>query len=377
MQSKTADEKAQAILEGIRGWVEIESQTADVEGVNRMMDTAAADWAEAGATVERIAGRDGRGDHLLISSPWGGEGPGIGVLCHLDTVHPRGTLARDLPFRIDGDKAYGPGIYDMKGGAYLALAAYREIVAAGRRTPLPLRFLYVADEEVGSLTSRTHIEALGRRSKYILVTEPARDGGRVVTARKGVGRYVMRTYGRPSHSGSRHQEGRSAILEAARQIVAIEAMTDYTRGVTFSVGRIQGGTADNVRPAYCEATIDMRVASVADGREYDARLKALTPADADVRLEIEGGLNRPPYEKNEGVSRLLAHARQIAAEIGLTLEDVATGGGSDGNFTAETVPTLDGLGVDGEGAHTLEEHLLISSLVPRMTLQRRLMESLQ
>ncbi|MEZ5843330.1 MAG: M20 family metallopeptidase [Hyphomicrobiaceae bacterium] len=377
MQTTELDARTAEILDGIRSWVEIESQTADVEGVNRMMDKAAADWASLGAHVERIAGREGRGDHLLISSPWGGDGSGIGVLCHLDTVHPRGTLARDLPFRIDGDKAYGPGIYDMKGGAYLAFAAYRELTRAGRRTPLPLRFLCVADEEVGSLTSRVHIEALGRRSKFVLVTEPARDGGRVVTARKGVGRYVMRAHGRPAHSGSRHHEGRSAILEIARQVVAIEGMTDYARGVTFSVGQIRGGTADNVRPAFCEASIDMRIASVEDGREYDARLKTLKAVDPDVRLEVEGGLNRPPYEKNAGVSRLLAHARQLAAEIGLTLEDVATGGGSDGNFTADMVPTLDGLGVDGEGAHTLDEHLFISSLVPRMTLLRRLMETLQ
>ena len=368
----TADE----ILGGIRSWVEIESQTADVEGVNRMMDQAAREFSELGARIERIPGREGRGDHLLISSPWGGDGPGVGVLCHLDTVHPRGTLADGLPFRVEGDRAYGPGIYDMKGGAYLALAAYRQIVRSGAQTPLPLRFLYVADEEVGSPTSRSHIEAIGARSKYVLVTEPARDGGKVVTARKGVGRYVMRAYGRPSHSGSRHAEGRSAILEIAQQVVAIEGMTDYERGVTFSVGQIRGGTADNVRPAFCEATIDMRVVSIADGIEFERRLKALAANNPDVRLEVDGKLNRPPFERNEGVSRLLAHAPQLAAEIGLTLEETATGGGSDGNFIAETVPVLDGLGVDGEGAHTLEEHLFISSLVPRMTLQRRLMETL-
>ena len=184
MSAPTADE----LLEGIRSWVEIESQTADLEGVNRMMDKAAADFSAAGGRVERISGTRGMGDHLLIRSPWGGDGPGVLVLCHLDTVHPRGTLAK-LPFRVDGDRAYGPGTYDMKGGAYLALAAFRQIVAEGRTTPLPLRFLYVADEEVGSVTSRAHIEKYGFASKYVLVTEPCRDGGKVVTGRKGTARF--------------------------------------------------------------------------------------------------------------------------------------------------------------------------------------------
>ncbi len=364
------------ILDGIRTWVEIESQTADKDGVNRVMDACAAGWRGAGAAVTRIPGRNGVGDHLAVNSAWGGDGPGILVLCHLDTVHPKGTI-KELPFRIDGDRAYGPGIYDMKGGAYLAFAAYRAIATSGKTTPLPIRLLYVADEETGSTTSRTLIEEYASNAKYVLVTEPARDGGKIVIARKGVGRFVLRAKGRPSHAGARHDDGRSAILEVARHVVAIEAMTDYGRGITFNVGQISGGTAENVVSAHCEATIDMRVPTMADATHFEVHFNALKSYDPDVAVQVTGGLNRPPYELSTGGAKLYAHAQKLAADIGFELIGVATGGGSDGNFTAHKVATLDGLGVDGNGAHTLQEHLLISSLVPRMTLQKRLFETLE
>jgi glutamate carboxypeptidase len=364
------------MLAGIRRWVEVESQTADVEGVNRVMGLAQEEFAAAGARVTRLPGRNGAGDHLSIRSPWGGDGAGILVLCHLDTVHPRGTLARDLPFRVEGDRAYGPGIYDMKGGVYLALTAYRQIAEARRTTPLPIRFLIVSDEEVGSLTSRQHIEAAAEQARYVLVTEPARFGGKVVTARKGVARYEIRAKGRPSHAGGAHRDGRSAILELARQVVAIESMTDYGRGTTLNIGQFRGGTADNVVPEHAWAAIDMRITSMAEAEVMDRRLKGLKPYNPDVRLEVTGGLNRPPFEKSNAIASLFEQARGLAREIGFELHDTHTGGGSDGNFTAHTVATLDGLGVDGAGAHTLEEHLLVSSLVPRMTLLRRLFETL-
>lgn len=367
---------AAAMLDGIRKWVEIESQTADVEGVNQVMSVAASDFAGVGAKVERIPGRDGRGDHLLVSSPWGGDAKGIGVLCHLDTVHPKGTLATSLPFRVEGDKAYGPGIYDMKGGAYLAFAAYAALAQAGATTSLPIRFIYASDEEVGSPTSRSFIEALGERSRFVLVTEPARDGGRIVTGRKGVGRYELRARGRPAHSGGRHQDGRSAIVEVARQVVAIEGLTDYARGLTFNIGQIGGGTADNVVPEHAWANIDMRVRTTADAEAMDRHLRGLQPYNPDVTLDISGALNRPPFEKNAGISALFDHAVALAREIGYELRDMYAGGGSDGNFTAHRVPTLDGLGVDGDGAHTLREHLLVSSLEPRMMLLKRLFETL-
>jgi glutamate carboxypeptidase len=366
---------AATLLAGISTWVEIESQTADLAGVNRLMDRVATGYRQAGAKVDRLPGKSGVADHLVVTSPWGGDGPGVLVLCHLDTVHPKGTLER-LPFRVEGDRAFGPGIYDMKGGAYLAYAAFRSIVEAGGTTPLPLRLLYTSDEEIGSPDSRALIEAQARNAKYVLVTEPARDGGRIVTARKGVARFVIEVDGRPAHSGSRHEEGRSAIIEMARQIIEIEGRTDYARGLTVNVGRIEGGTAANTVPAHCWATIDVRVRSVTDAEEFIDWLRSLKPKNPDTKVRITGGLNRPPFEKNAGVTALYQHARGIARELGFELADCYAGGGSDGNFTAHLVPTLDGLGVDGNGAHTLEEHLLISSLVPRMQLQRRLFETL-
>lgn len=375
--SDTRTPDAFEMLAGLRSWVEVESQTADVEGVNAVMSLAAQAFAAAGARVIRIAGRDGAGDHLSISSPWGGEGPGVLILCHLDTVHPRGTLGKELPFRIDGDRAYGPGIYDMKGGVYIALQAYRSIVAAGATTPLPLRFLIVSDEETGSRTSRAHIETAAENARYVLVTEPARSGGKVVTARKGVARYEIRTRGRPAHAGGAHKDGRSAILELARQVVAIEAMTDYAKGVTLNVGQMRGGTADNVVPEHAWAAIDMRITSMEDAAAMDRRLMGLRAHNPDVTVEVTGGLNRPPFEKSNAIASLFEHARGLAREIGIDLQDMHTGGGSDGNFTAHTVATLDGLGVDGAGAHTHDEHLLISSVVPRMLLQKRLFETLR
>jgi glutamate carboxypeptidase len=373
----------QSLLAGIRAWVEIESYTSDVAGVNRCMDACEAGWRGIGADITRIPGTQipgyaGGGDHLLVNAPWnraGANEPGVLILCHLDTVHPKGTI-NDLPFRIDGDRAYGPGIYDMKGGAYLAFAAVRAIAASGKASPLPVRLLYVADEEIGSPASRPLIEQEGARAKYVLVVEPARDGGKIVIARKGVGRFVLTAHGRPAHAGAKHELGRSALVEMAKQIVAIEAMTDYQRGLTFNFGQIKGGTADNVVPAFCEATLDMRVASMADGDELVAKILALQSYDPDVRLEITGGLNRPPYEMTKPGAALFEHARQVAKPLGIDLVGMATGGGSDGNFIADKVATLDGLGVDGNGAHTMDEHLLISSLVPRFNLLKGMIESL-
>ena len=368
---------ARDILDGIRTWVEIESHTADADGVNRVISVAAEGFAAAGARVTRVPGREGHGDHITVTTPWDDGRPGVLVLCHLDTVHPKGTLASGLPFRVDGERAYGPGIYDMKGGAHLAYVALREILRAGKPTPLPIRLLYTSDEEVGSPTSRALIEAEAQRAKYVLVTEPARDGGKIVIARKGVGRYVLTTHGRPAHAGARHEEGRSAILEMARQVIAVEAMTDYKRGLTVNVGEIRGGTAGNVVPQVCSANIDVRIKTIAEAEAIDRAFRSLTPFNPDVRLDMNGGLNRPPFEKNAGVATLFEHARRLASEQDIDLIGVATGGGSDGNFTAHAVPTLDGLGVDGNGAHTLDEHLLISSLVPRMQLQKRLFETLR
>jgi glutamate carboxypeptidase len=342
-----------------------------------MMDLVAASMADAPVAIERTRGEQGLGDVLILRAGPQRAESSILVMSHLDTVHPVGTLERDLPVRIDRDRLYGPGIYDMKGGAWLALQAFKDVARAGTATR-PLVFLVTPDEEIGSPLTRPMIEDFGRRSAYALVTEPARDGGKIVTSRKGVGRFDVHVEGRPSHAGSRHQEGRSAIREAARQILAIEALTDYARGVTTTVGMVSGGSAMNTVPQHCTFGVDLRVETVADGQAYSARILGLQPDDKDVRLTIEGGMNRPPFEKTEGVTKLYEHARALAAEIGFDLQDVPrTGGGSDGNFTAALgIPTLDGLGIDGDGAHTLQEYGLISSIAPRRQLITRLLETL-
>ncbi len=365
------------MIEGLSAWISVESPTHAAEAVNKMMDVAAASVADAPVEIERLPGREGLGDTLVLrAGPVSDEKP-ILVLSHLDTVHPLGTLDRDLPLRVDGDRLYGPGSYDMKGGAYLALAAFKEVARAGTARR-PLVFLLTPDEEIGSPTTRTLIEDLGRGASAVLVTEPARDGGKIVTSRKGVGRFDVVVEGRPAHSGSRHADGRNAIREAARQILAVEGLTDYPRGITTSVGLVSGGTAMNTIPQFCRFSVDLRVATVADGREFEARLLALKPTDPDYKVAVTGGMNRPPYERTPEVAGLFERARGIAAELGIDLQEVPrTGGGSDGNYTAALgIPTLDGLGIDGDGAHTLHEYGLISSLVPRARLMARLLEAL-
>lgn len=367
---------AAGLLAGINRWTAIESKSNELAGVAAMMAEAEREFRAAGLVTERIPSRDGCGDHLRARAPWGGDGPGVLVLCHLDTVHPAGTLAKN-PIRTEGDRAYGPGIYDMKGCVYIAMTAAATLIEAGRETPLPLRYLIVSDEEIGSPTSRQFIEAEADNAKYVLVVEPARDGGKVVTSRKGSARLTMTAHGRASHSGLRHQDGESAILEVARQIVDLEAMTDYDSGLTINVGMITGGTGVNVVPDRCTIDIDMRMTEVEDGEAAVARIRALKPYNPAIKLEISGGVNRPPFKKSNAIASLYEHARSLAAELGIDLIDTFTGGGSDGNFTASRAPTLDGMGMDGHGAHTLDEHLFISSLVPRFLLLRRMFETLE
>jgi glutamate carboxypeptidase len=358
-------------------WLALESPTHHAPGVNGMMDLVAKEVEGLPIAVERLPGRDGLGDSLILrAGPNNGE-LAVAVMSHLDTVHPVGTSAKDLPVRVEGDKLYGPGACDMKGGAWLALQAFKEVAIAGS-AKRPMVFLFTPDEEIGSPTTRGVIEEIGRKSAAVLVTEPARDGGRIVTARKGVGRFDVRLEGRPAHSGTRHADGRSAIREAAHQILAIEGMTDYARGITTSVALVGGGTAANVIPQHAWFSVDCRVTSLADGVMMENRIIGLTPRDPDVLIKVMGGMNRPPYEKSTAVAGLFETARGIAAGIGLDLQDVPmTGGGSDGNFTAALgIPTLDGLGIDGGGAHTLAEFGLVSSIAPRRALMKGLLETI-
>src|SRR3954452_17538112 len=367
-----------AMISGIRRWVENESPTNNKAAVNRMIDLVQSEVAGLPVAVQRLPGRDGFADNLIVRNEAAGHGAGILILSHIDTVHPIGTVDGPLPFRRDGDKLYGPGLFDMKGGAFLALEAFRQMAQAGS-AKLPVTYVFTPDEEVGSPTSRHLIEAEAKKARYVLVTEAARDGGKIVTARKGVGRFEVKATGVPAHSGARHQDGRSAIKEMARQILGIEAMTDYARGVTTTVGVISGGTAPNVIPQHCHISVDLRVRDDAAGAEFETKILALEPFDPGVKLEVTGGMNRPPFEKSAAIDVLFRHAQALARDIGFELKDAEmTGGGSDGNFTAALgVPTLDGLGIDGDGAHTEWEHGLISSIEPRTRLMRGLLETLK
>jgi glutamate carboxypeptidase len=378
-QSNTPKIEPEEILDGILDWVEAESPTTDAAAVNKVADKVQGLYAGLGLAIERTAGRDGYGDIIRARTENASGEKGILVLCHIDTVHPVGVKEGELKIRREGDEVYGPGIYDMKSGAYLPYYAYRHLQRLGRTTRLPVTFLYVSEEEVGSPISQEIIEEEGRKAKYVLVTEPARDGGKVVVSRKGVGRFVMKITGRPAHAGAKHEDGRSAISELANQIKAIDVMVDYERGITTNVGLISGGTAVNVVARDVVAEIDLRVLTKEDGEEMTAKMLALKAQNPDVTVEVTGGMNRPPFEATPESLKLFEHARKCAAEAGLELEaTVTTGGGSDGNFTAALgVPTLDGLGADGAGAHTLEEKIYFSSLEPRAKMWVRLLETLE
>jgi glutamate carboxypeptidase len=365
-----------SLLARLRPWVETESPTFDRAAVNRMMDLAAQDMAQIGATIERIPGRLGFGDCVRARLPHAAPPgtPGILVLAHLDTVHPVGTLAK-LPWRLEGPRLFGPGAFDMKGGTVLAVAAAARLLAARIATPLPVTFLFTSDEEVGSPATRALIEAEAARARYVLVPEPARQDGGVVTGRYAIARFNLRTIGRPSHAGMTLAEGRSAIREMCRQALDIEAMS--SEACTFSVGIIQGGTWVNCVATECHAEV-LSMAKRQDDLEAGvARMLGLAASHPDVTLLVTRGVTRPVWEPDAGTLALHAHAARLAAQLGLALPHQSSGGGSDGNFTgAMGVPTLDGLGVAGAGAHTLDEQLLVDSLVPRARLFAGLLATL-
>ncbi|MCA0320113.1 MAG: M20 family metallopeptidase [Proteobacteria bacterium] len=373
-----SDFTTESLLETVRQWVAIESPTQDVAGVNRMADHAEDLLVAAGAAIERIPGTDGYGDILIGRIAGEEEGPGILVLGHIDTVHPVGTLAGPLPWRVENGRAYGPGIYDMKGGNAMAVAALTHLHATGKRPRLPVSVMFIPDEEVGSPFSRPHIEAEAKRHAIVLVAEPSGEGGKLTVGRHGIARYYLETTGKPAHAGAYHARGRSAIREMARQVLAVEAMTDYSRTITLNVGTISGGTHENMVPISSRACVYVLVPTAEAEAEVRGRLLALQPHDPDVKLDVTLGLYRPSYAKTPAIQRLYDHAAALlkGSEWPAAGERIA-GGGSDGNFTgALGVPTLDGLGVIGDGPHTHYEHIEISCLVPRTRLWARLFETL-
>jgi glutamate carboxypeptidase len=363
------------MLAGLRPWVECESPTYDAGAVNRMMDLASRDLILAGARIERIAGRMGLGDCVRASFPHAAPNqPGILVMGHLDTVHPIGTLA-NLPFRRDADTCWGPGICDMKGGNYIALEAIRQLGRAGVATKLPITFLLTSDEEIGSPSTRDLIEAEAARHRYVLIAEPARPDGGVVTGRYAIARFNLEATGRPSHAGARLAEGRSAIREMARKLIEIEDMT--TEDCTFSVGVIHGGQWVNCVTTTCTGEALSMAKRQSDLDRGVAAMLALTASSNDVSFKATRGVTRPVWEPDARTMALWHRASTIAGSIGFKIPHQSSGGGSDGNFTgAMGIATLDGLGVQGGDMHTLNEHIRIASMVPRARLLAGLLASL-
>lgn len=366
---------ADAMLAGLRPWIECESPTYDAAAVNRMMDLAARDLALMGARIERIPGRMGFGDCVRARFPHPKEDePGVLVMGHMDTVHPVGTLAA-LPFRRDGERCYGPAICDMKGGNYVALEAIRQLARAGIETPLPVTVLFTPDEEVGTPSTRDVVEAEAARHRFVLVPEPATAEAGVVTGRYAIARFNLETVGRPSHAGARLAEGRSAIRAMARRIIEIEAMT--SDDCTFSVGVVHGGQWVNCVATTCRAEALSMAKRQADLDRGVERMLALTGTADDVAFTVTRGVTRPVWEPDAASLALYETARGIAKALGFDIPHKSAGGGSDGNFTgAMGIPTLDGLGVQGAGYHTLDEHILVDSLVQRGRLMAGLLATL-
>ena len=350
------------LLELIESLVAIESPSDDPAAVNRCGAELASRLESMGGHLTRVPSATA-GDHLRASF---GSGPRqVLLLGHFDTVWPVGQIAR-MPLKRDGGKLYGPGVFDMKAGIGLAMLATRALIDRGALDECRIAMLWTTDEEVGSKTSRALIEAEATKSDAVLVFEPSLPGGGLKTSRKGVGQFEMIARGVSAHAGLDPGKGVSAIRELARQIIAIGDLQDPVNGVTLTVGIVSGGTRANVVPAEARATIDARAISRADADRVQKTMRALTPQIPGASIEVTGGFDRPPLERTEGVARLFSEAKTAAAELGIELKEGSAGGGSDGNFTgALGIPTLDGFGAIGDGAHAIHEHVEIDALVPR------------
>jgi glutamate carboxypeptidase len=300
-----------------------------------------------------------------------GQGRPILLSAHCDTVWPAGTLA-EMPFRVEGATAYGPGAYDMKAGLVVMLEAIR-LAGDDRRA---LRVFLTGDEEIGSRTARPLLEQAADGVAAAFVVEPPGKTGNLKTSRKGLGRFTLTVTGRASHAGTARADGVSAIEELAHQILALHALTDDDAGTSVNVGVVSGGTSENVVPAQAEARIDVRVATMADRDRLEQTLAGLRPVHPEATLELGGGWTRPPLERSEGAAKLFERARDYGRELGLELEEESSGGGSDGNLIgALGVPVLDGLGAEGAGAHSLDEHVELDSIPVRAELLSRLLQN--
>jgi glutamate carboxypeptidase len=354
-----------------------ESPSLDKKAVDRFGRMVAAEWRRRGAIVTLLRQRE-RGDHLRAEwTPRGSRAKGqILVLGHLDTVYSLGTLGR-MPFRLSRGRAYGPGVFDMKGGLVIALYAIDALAESGLAPQKRIVFLWTSDEEIGSGTSRAAIEREARRSDAVLVLEPALGlDGRVKTARKGVGEIEIVATGRAAHAGLNPEEGVNAIEEIALQITRFSRWNQASRGITVNAGVIEGGTRTNVVPEEARVLVDVRAMHAKDMRALERKFRALRPILRGAKLQIRGGFNRPPMERKNAAA-LYATARGLAEKMGILLGEACAGGGSDGNFTAALgVQTLDGLGAVGEGAHSPKENISIRALPERAALLAGLLATL-
>jgi len=364
------------MLFALRAFVIAESPSLEKAAADRCCRIIAAEWRKRSVRVERLVQKH-RGDQLRITWWPGKSRPGgqLLVLGHYDTVYANGALAK-MPFRIAAGKAYGPGTFDMKAGIVQALFALDALQRAAEPLRKRVIFLWTSDEETGSESSRRIIETEARRSDAVFVLEPAfGPRGMLKTARKGVGEAEIIVHGRASHAGLAPQEGVNAIHELARQIARIQEWNDLRRGVTINAGLVEGGTRTNVIPERARAILDLRALRIADMQRVERRLHALRPILPGARLEIHGGFSRAPLERKMSVA-LFARAKSLAAQMNVSLDECTVGGGSDGNFTAACdVPTLDGLGAVGDGAHSSHEHVLVNTMPARAALLAALLQS--
>ena len=350
------------MLELLQELVEIESPTYS-PGVRRVAEACGRELEGLGA-ISRLL----EGDHLVAELD--GEGAPLLLSGHVDTVWPEGSL-ETMPFRVDGDTAYGPGVYDMKGCLVVMLEAIR---LAGTERTRALRVFLTADEEMGSRTARPHLEREARECAAAFVVEPPGPNGNLKTSRKGLGRFRVTIHGRPAHAGTNRTEGVSAIEELAHQILALHQLNDDERGISVNVGVVSGGTSENVVAAEAVADVDVRVRRFEDRERMEAALASLQPRLDGARLELGGGWTRPPWETSAATERLFEQAREHGRALGLELEAESSGGGSDGNLIgAVGVPVLDGLGAQGSGAHAPNEHVVLDSIPVRAELLARLL----
>lgn len=365
------------ILALTRSVVECESPSGDEAGSAKVVSLLAASARNISSitSIDRIAS-EGYGVHLRIRFGSVNRTPPLVLIGHTDTVHLRGSIDGH-PWRVEGNRVYGPGVFDMKANCVIALEALRACEVLGSVPVRPVTLLLTCDEEVGSPAGRGLVEAETRRAHAVLVLEPSASGGRAKTARKGTGMFRLIVHGRAAHAGLDPEKGASAVLEFARQTVRLHAMNDLERGTTVTVGSVHGGTHSNVVPAKAEGEIDVRFTSGDDGRWIENEILNLKPFDERTRLVVEGGINRPPLERTERVELLYHRARHLAEMLNFDLGEASVGGGSDGNFVgALGVPVLDGLGVQGDGAHTAHEHILADDIPTRGALLAGLIATL-